>query len=85
MDLEPDGSATWVGDICVVRGLRAVEPDLEAVAAGTDTERVPLTFLKEGGDTFGAAGLRIDIALRARVETAGHVDLEGVRLPELDL
>jgi hypothetical protein len=85
VDLEPDGSATWVGGICVVGGLRPVEPDLEAASAGTDTEGIPLAFLEQGSDALAAASLRIDIALGARVETAGHVDLEGVRLAQLDL
>ena len=44
MDLEPDGSATWVGGICVVGGLCAIKPDLEAVTAGADTERIPFAL-----------------------------------------
>ncbi len=80
VDLQSDGSATWVGGICVVSGLGAIEPDLEAVAASADTERIPFAFLEEGSDAFAAASLRIDIALGPGVETAGHVDFERVGL-----
>ncbi len=85
MDLEPDGSVAGVGGICVVCGLGAVEPDLEAVAAGADTERIPFALLEKGSVAFATARLRIDIVLGARVETASHIDLEGVGLAELDL
>ncbi len=85
MDLKPYGSVTWVAGICVVSGLGSVEPNLEVVAAGADTERIPFAFLSECGDAFAVAGLRIDIALGASVETAGHVDLQGVGLAQLDL
>ncbi len=44
MDLKPKGRSAWVGGICVVGGLGAIEPDLEAVAAGADTERVLFAF-----------------------------------------
>jgi hypothetical protein len=60
-------------------------PDLEAVAAGADTERVPFAFLEKGGDAFTAASLRIDIALGPGVETAGHVDHERVRVPRFGI
>ncbi len=85
VNLEPDGSATWVGGICVFGGFGAIQPDLEAVAAGADTERVPFAYFEEGGDAFATPSLRVDIALGARVETASHINLERVRLAQLDL
>ncbi len=45
MDLKPEWRGARIGGICVVRGLGAIEPDLEAVAAGADTERIPFAFL----------------------------------------
>jgi len=80
VDLKADGGGARVGGVGVIGRLSAVEPDLEAVAAGAHTQRIPLAFLEEGSDALAAAGLRVDIALGARVETAGHVDLEGVGL-----
>ena len=44
-----------------------------------------LAFLEEGSDALAAACLRVDIALGAGVETAGHDDLEGVGLAQLHL
>ena len=52
VDLDAYGASARVGGVDVVGGLGAVEPDLEAVAACTHTQRIPLTFLEEGGDTF---------------------------------
>ena len=80
MDLKPERCGAWVDGICVVGGLSAIEPDLKAVTASADTERIPFAFLEKGGDAFATARLRVDIALGARVETASHIDLEGVRL-----
>ncbi len=85
MNLEAEGGGARVAGVGVLGGLGAVQPDLEAVAAGTDTEGVPLAFLEEGSDALAAAGLRVDIALRAGVETTGHVNLERVGLAQLDL
>ncbi len=45
MDLKSVRSAIWIGGICAVGGLGAIEPDLEAVAAGADSERVPYAFV----------------------------------------
>ncbi len=53
---------------------RLIKPDLEVVAAGADTERVPFAFLEQGGDALATPSLRIDIALGAGVKAAGHVD-----------
>ena len=85
MDLEAEGGSAGVGGVGVVGGLGAVEPDLEAVAPGAHTQRIPLAFLEEGSDALATARLRINIALGARVETAGHVDLERVGLAQLHL
>ena len=52
---------------------------------GAGAERIPLAFNEEGSDALASVGLRVDVALGAGVETAGHVDLEGVGLARLDL
>jgi hypothetical protein len=85
VDLKADGGGARVGGVGVIGRRNTVEPDLEAVAAGTDTQRIPLAFLEEGSDALAAAGLRVDIAFGAGVETAGHVNLEGVGLAQLHL
>ena len=47
--------------------------------AGVDLEA------EGGGAGVGGVGLRVDIALCPRLAAAGHVNLEGIRLAQLDL